>query len=57
MVELPAADTGVAPFVVVGDLAAAEHSAHLEHTAAMTEVSSFNCTMIVVQIVAADSMV
>ena len=52
MVELPAADTRVAPFVVVGDLGAIEHSVLLGRTRAMAEPLGSGCTVVSAQTVA-----
>ena len=63
MVELPPADTGVSPFVVVGDLDAAEHSALPEHTFVVAEPSTSDYiadilrTMVVPQTVVAAAAV
>ena len=49
MVELLAIDTRVAPFVGVGDLATAEHSVILGHTANVVEPLGSGCTTVLAQ--------
>ena len=49
MVERPAVDTRVVPFVVVGDLAAFECSTLLGCTTAAMEPLESECTMLLVQ--------
>ena len=49
MVDLLAADTGVAPFVVAGDLTATEHSLLLGHTVVVVEPMGFGCTVVSVE--------
>ena len=46
MVELLDVDTGVAPFVAMGDLTAAKHSALLGHTDTVAEPLGFGCTTV-----------